>query len=125
MKGFDSGSWPSEASMHDELSSVLSFPAYYGRNLNALNECMSEDLIVPNLGGLAVCFKRFDQFASRFQSALVVLDILAKASRQHMLRGRRFIVLLQTDDPRVSFTGLGGISARWNSDEWLLANRGL
>ena len=125
VKDFPSGSWHSELSMHDELSSVLGFPAYYGRNLDALNECMSEDLAVPDVGGLALCLRRFDQFASRFTSAHAVLNIFANASRAQLLRGRRLLVLLQSDDPRASFTGLGGISAQWNRHEWLFSNRGL
>ena len=125
VKDFSSGSWHSELSMHDELSSVLGFPAYYGRNLDALNECMSEDLAVPDVGGLALCMRQFDRFALRFTSAQAVLNTFAVASRVQMLRGRRLLVLLQSGDPWVSLTGLGGISTQWNRHEWLLSSRGL
>lgn len=125
IKEFNSGSWHSELSMHDELSSVLGFPAYYGRNFAAMNECMSEDLVVPDVGGLALCLRQVDQFALRFTSAHAVLDIFANASRAQILLGRRLLILLQSDDPRVNFIGLGGIDARWNRHEWLFSNRGL
>lgn len=91
VKDFHSGSWQSELFMHDELSSVLGFPAYCGRNLNALNECMSQDLAVPDVGGLALCLRRFDQFASRCKSAHAVLNVSAIASRAQLLRARRLM----------------------------------
>lgn len=125
VKEFDTSSWHSEVQMHDELSSVLGFPAHYGRNLDALSECMSEDLAVPDAGGVAVCFRHFDQFASRVTCAHAVLNILAGTSREHMLRGRRFLTLVQSDDPRVTFNGLGCTSAQWNRHEWLFSNRGM
>lgn len=122
---FDSGSWDSEMPMHDDLARVLSFPDYYGRNFNALDECLSEDLDVPDVGGVILCFMRFNQFASCSISAHVLLDLLARASRKHMLRGRRLIILAQSDNPRLEVTGLGEIEPQWNRHEWFLRDRGL
>lgn len=31
-----------KASFHDEISAALSFPDYYGRNLDALYDCLAE-----------------------------------------------------------------------------------
>ena len=125
IRDLGSGSWDSERSMHEAISSILSFPPYYGRNLDALDECMSEDIAVPSSGGLVLCLRRFDGFATTSGAAHAVLHIFAKASRLHMLRGGRLLVLIQSDDPQLSFTGLAPVSAQWNRTEWVAKNRGL
>lgn len=43
---FECSVWVSESQMHEALSRGLEFPAYYGRNLNALNDCIS-DIEIP------------------------------------------------------------------------------
>jgi hypothetical protein len=120
--------------MRTELASTFAFPSYYGNNLDALNECMLEDLKVPESGGSTILLSRYDRFANGPGAArspeakgvaYVVLDILARAARSHMLTGSRLIALVQSDDPLISFEGLGAVGARWNSQEWLNKNRGL
>lgn len=64
---FEAGEWSCEEQMHLELKSALSFPDYYGRNLDALNECICEDLVVPDEGGLVLVFRSYDSFASAVQ----------------------------------------------------------
>lgn len=130
---FETGDWLSERQMHDALKANLSFPAYYGNNLNALDECLWDDLIVPEAGGLVLALKHYDQFtrtvpgnpAYEKKVAEIVLDIFARAVRYHMLFGRRLLILLQSDDPRIQFDRLGGTPASWNPREWLNKNRGL
>lgn len=130
---FDAAEWNSEEQMHDSLRSRLSFPYYYGKNLDALNDCMCSDLAVPDGGGVALVFHHYDRFATINQVhdsdakglAQTVLHILARAVRYHMLFGRRLLILVQSDDPRIRFDDLAGISAGWNPQEWLNQNRGL
>jgi RNAse (barnase) inhibitor barstar len=125
--------WESEQLMHESLKAHLSFPDYYGKNLNALDECMLDDLVVPDSGGMALVLNRFDRFfkpvhnrASRERgTAEVVLSIFAKAVQYHMLFGRRLLILVQSDDPKIEFGRLGGVAAMWNHREWLNKNRGL
>jgi hypothetical protein len=39
---FDAASWASAAEMFDDVAAGLDFPDYFGRNLNALNDCMRD-----------------------------------------------------------------------------------
>lgn len=115
---FDSAKWSNEEQMHDSLRSGLSFPYYYGKNLNALNDCLGSDLVVPDSGGVALVFHHYDQFAKNDQArspddkglAQTVLHIFARAVRYHMLLGRRLLILVQSDDPRMRFDDLVGFS---------------
>lgn len=129
---FEAGKWSSEDQMHHELKSDLSFPDYYGENLDAMNECICDDLVVPDEGGLVLVLRRYDRFAknkvrpNRPRSvAEIVLEILARAVRYHMLFGRRLLILVQSDDPRIRFENLAPVFASWNPREWLDKKRGL
>ncbi|MGD0939120.1 MAG: barstar family protein [Terracidiphilus sp.] len=124
---FDAGVWKSEEQMHIELKSGLSFPDYYGKNLDSLNDSMREDLAIPDEGGLVLVLRRYDHFAKAAQIgtadlrtfAEMVLDNFARAVRYHILFGRRLIIILQSDDPRVRFENLAPVAADWNPREWL------
>ena len=119
----DSAKWPSVAEALRELGVVLEFPDYYGCNLDAFNDCVS-DLDVPEHGGVAVVFYRYDRFAtSDPKSAHTILDILATNSRRFMLFGQRLVTLVQTDDPRLTFRQVGATSVHWNRREWTTASR--
>lgn len=130
---FDAGEWNSEGQMHEALMPRLSFPDYYGRNLDALNDCMWEDIEIPDEGGLVLVFRRYDHFARAMQIARVdtrsfaeiVLHVFARAVRYHMLFGRRLMIIVQSDNPRVRFENLAAVAADWNPREWLEKNRGL
>jgi RNAse (barnase) inhibitor barstar len=108
-----------------ELGQVLEFPNYYGRNLNAFNDCLS-DVEVPHSGGLVLALRQFDTFSrSNYAFAQRILDICAKNCRRFLLTGRRFIVLVQSNDPRVAFEAVGATEVAWNPQEWLSSRRGL
>ena len=131
---FDCSSWLSENVMHDQLASLLSFPSYYGKNFNALDECLTDDLIVPDEGGTIFLLDRFDVFAKRSEAerrpmgraeAEILLDLIARASRHFLLTGRRLIALIRSDDPLLHFEGLGSVHTSWNRREWLNKDRGV
>lgn len=125
--------WESRRRMHESLKAQLSFPDYYGKNLDALDECMLDDLVVPDSGGLALVLNHYDRFShpvhthasDEISIAEVVLSIFAKAVRYHMLFGRRLLILVQSDDPTIQFGRLGEVTACWNHREWLNKNRDL
>jgi hypothetical protein len=107
------------------LGELLSFPDYFGRNLDAFNDCLG-DAEVPDVGGLLLVLDEYGGFAASFRpEAQALLDICAHQSRRFLLNGRRFLVLVQSDDPTLAFDPVGASPVMWNPREWLNASRGL
>lgn len=122
---FDCSDWRGEDAFHDAVSSALGFPDYYGRNVAALNDCLS-DLDIPEETGCALVFRRFDKFAAIDPDfAQWVLEVIQQNSRRLSLWGKRLLALLQSDDPRLAFRPVGACDVTWNRREWLNKNRGL
>lgn len=119
------GIWSSLGEFLDALAQLLHFPAYFGRNLNALNDCLS-DIEVPQESGLVVVLPEFQRFASSHPSgAQAVLEIFADVFRRFLLTGQRFLVLVHSSDPGISFEPVGATPVLWNPSEWLNSKRGL
>lgn len=123
--------WESRERMFSDFVRVLRLPDYFGHNFDALDECIA-DLPLTEKRGAVMVLTGFDAYASGAGSAPmervkneaeVVLDIIASASRFHLLNGGRLLALVQTNDPQLRFGPLGGASPRWNRREWLNANR--
>lgn len=38
----DATAWRTEQHLHRDMAAALNFPSYYGNNLNALNDCLSD-----------------------------------------------------------------------------------
>lgn len=121
----DCSGWKTEQHLHAAIADTLAFPDYYGQNLDALNDCL-KDVEIPAESGLVLAFRRYDNLARIFHDlAFQVLDIIAYQSRNHLLFGRRFIILVQSDDPSLSFPSVGACPVTWNSAEFLNRNRGV
>ena len=122
---FDVTDWNDLTKMHGEFQSKLAFPSYYGKNLDALNDCLS-DIAIPNDAGTALTFAHFDSLiATQPTVAAALLDILADNSRRAMLFGKRLIALVQTDSPDLRTGPIGATTGNWNCREWLDSNRKL
>jgi hypothetical protein len=122
---FDCAAWETQNDMHTAIANTLEFPPYYGHNLDAMNDCLS-DIDVPNEGGRVLVFHRYDIFTAKMpQVSWNVLDLIAINSRLFLLFGQRLLTLVQSDDPQIKFYDIGAQSADWNGREWLNANRGL
>jgi RNAse (barnase) inhibitor barstar len=128
---FDCATWLSSEDMFADFGRVLQFPDWWGRNLNALNDCIT-DLPLEESRGAVLVLQHFDSYASQSAArelpkddteAVLLLDILADASRFYLVNGIRVIALVQTDDPKLQIRRLGGKSPRWNEREWLNTNR--
>jgi Barstar (barnase inhibitor) len=125
----DASSWTADDRMHAAIADALAFPDYYGRNLDALNDCL-RDVIDGEYGwardgaGLVLVFTGYHVFAAhRPRSAQLVLDIIASRARGALLLGRRLICLVQSDDPAIEFDPVGAQPVAWNDREWPAANR--
>ena len=125
----DAATWTTDADLHRELAALLDFPDYYGANLDALNDCLS-DVAAYEYGttrdatGLVLVLRHYDAFAARSErTAKVVLDIFADRARFGALIGHRMLCLVQSDDPDIRFEPVGASSVTWNDQEWPDAKR--
>jgi len=111
------------AAFHTLIAQELDFPDYYGRNLDAFNDCLS-DLDISVDGGRVVVLRSFDTFV-RHEAAMAqgVLDVLATNARRFLLTGRRLLVLVQSDNPHIQFDTVGACPVMWNPREWQDAAR--
>ena len=65
-----------------------------------------------------LAFIRFDHFSHRYSKfAWNLLDCIARASWHLLLRGRRLMVLVQSDDPTIWFDDVGGHTPWMNNRE--------
>ena len=108
---------------YDQIACALEFPSYFGRNLNALRDCLG-DLEFPQSGRLAFGFDCFDVFARKDpDGAHAVLDVFASMERSFLLTGQRILLLVQSNDPDLFFPKVGSFPVVWNPEEWLDAKR--
>src|SRR4051794_13860851 len=85
----DCSSWRSEDDFHTAIAATLDFPDYYGRNLDAFNDCLSS-IKIGDYRGLVLVFSHWEVFARvGGDRAWVVLDIIACASRFRLVYGDR------------------------------------
>jgi RNAse (barnase) inhibitor barstar len=102
---------------YDQLSLMLEFPSYFGRNLNAFRDCLGE-INFPESGRLALQLVRFDAVARRdARFAHAVLDILAESERRWLMQSRRILFMVQSSNPDLTFPGVGASPVLWNFEE--------
>jgi len=121
---FDCEAWDKNTCLLD-LGNTLGFPNYYGKNLDAFNDCLSD--IVPSKEGFVLVFKNFDKFNERDKdTAYRVLDIIQNNSWKLLVGNqKKLIAFLHSSDPRLHIQSVGALSLHWNNEEWLNKNRGL
>jgi len=125
INSMDCSGWDNLNVLHDAFAEELKFPDWYGKNLDALNDCLS-DLEIAMEGGRVIVLRGFDGVAAKIpEAAQGVMHILAKNARRFLLFGKRLIVLVQSDDPKISFDPVGAQPVGWNPRERLNKNRGL
>ena len=123
---FDCTDWSDEGIMHSQVATRLEFPSYYGRNLDALSDCLRDVPFLQNEAA-ALVLRRFDDLFNREpELAATLLHIVARAEWEFLLTERRLVCLLQSNDPWLHSKlpeSLGQRSAHWNRAEFLDANR--
>ena len=113
----------SQNEFFDQVSMQLDFPDYFGRNLDALNDCLS-DIVLPESRRLAFGLTRFDLLAQQSADfAHAVLDIFARMERSCLMRNERILLLIQSSNPNLNFPPVGGTPVLWNFKEWHNADR--
>jgi RNAse (barnase) inhibitor barstar len=114
----DCSAWASEADFHTEVASSLEFPDYYGRNLDAFNDCLSS-IKLGECRGLVLVFSHWETFAPiAGDRAWHILDIIACASRFRLVYGDRLLALLHVADPQMQFEPLGRVGVVPSQREW-------
>ena len=123
LDNFDCSKWETEEAMHVDLGSRLGFPDYYGKNLDALNDCLRN--IAVSDSGRVLLFHRYDVFTANLPKvAWHVLDIIDRNSWLHLLFGRRLFALVQSDNPSIEFPPIGSRPPMWNPYESINKKRG-
>lgn len=121
---FNCSKWSDSKSAIKSIAKRLEFSSDFGENLDALNDSL-KDIDIPIESGLILVFHRVDAFTENHHEYFsCILDILESASRYHMLFGKRFITIAQSDDPKIEFEGISEVTPKWNRQEWLREKRG-
>ncbi len=80
---FDSSRWQSASDFFGDIKAALSFPDYFGNNLNALDDCLSDVALYeygadPEAMGTVLVMNEFDSFVRIDRElAEAILDIVA------------------------------------------------
>jgi hypothetical protein len=119
---FSGGRWAGDpGTIHADLKSSLGFPDYYGQNLDALSECLKDDLKIDDGGGLVLVIEDADELAPAYLNGF--LDVFADAARWLQVCGTTLLVLIQSNDPDLDLGSFGRTAAMWNPKEFLRASR--
>lgn len=119
----DAGEWD-ETTYLGSIARALDFPAHFGANLDALADCLWD--VVAGAYGFdagaelrALAIYQFDSFNRTAPGAATsLLDILGDAAVVGLKRGRPLIVLLQSDDPKLSLGPVAPMAVTWNLAEF-------
>lgn len=117
---FDVVDWQAPGDEQTAIATALQFPhTDYsgGGNWDSWRDWMLDlEWIESDL--LALAFRGFDALLRRDErQARTLLELLAEASRHHLLFGSHLVVLVQSDDSSLSVQGLDPVFAKWNGAE--------
>jgi hypothetical protein len=125
----DASTWTAEDDFHRDIAGALALPDYYGRNLDALNDCLCaiaayDYTSSPKAAGFVLVVTGYERFTTHCPSvAHALLDIFAIQARAAALIGHRMLCLVQSNDPDIGLGPVGATPVMWNDAEWLDANR--
>jgi len=121
----DADAWRSIDDFHDAIAGGLAFPDYYGRTLDALNDCLG-DVAEQAYGwessdaGLVIVVHGFDLFHHRDPITASALSRLCQSAGQYAaLFGHRMLTLLKVEDGNFTFEPAGLLPVPWIAAEFL------
>ncbi|WP_300018267.1 barstar family protein [Pseudonocardia sp.] len=95
--------WSTEADLHDAVAAALDFPRTYGRNLDALNDCLADVAHFergsdPASTGTAIMIDGYDRVRAIGHPRLadMILDIIARQAQYAALVGHPMLCLVST-----------------------------
>ncbi len=114
---FDTSVWTAEIA-HQEFKSEMGFPQYYGNNLDAFDECLS-DMYKDNYIGQVIVFRHFDKFReSDERFCNTILEIIADQSWTWLVSFHKLIGIIQVDNRKFLAPRIGGnFMPRWGAND--------
>lgn len=107
---FDCLDWNNDMGvMHDDLSLNLHFPPYYGKNWDALYECLNELEISES--GTVVVFKNLDMI--NIKTVHTLIDCFVSSAQRHILFNEKLLVLIKVDNRKFELHPLGAFKMHW------------
>lgn len=97
---FDGNFLSNNEELHYDLQYKLDFPVYYGKNFDALNDCLYDYEIDEN--GTVIVFRNLNKLDLR--SITHLLDIFAFQARRKFANGKKLLLLVQVDDKNFKVT---------------------
>ena len=120
---FDCTNWD-EKKIHKDLAETLNFTDYYGENLDAFNDCLSD--VETENKGFVLIFRNYDVFSHKHSElAYDLLDIIQTQSWRFLIKGTVLMSFVQSNDINLTFPPIGRMRADWNIEEWSDDSRGL
>lgn len=90
--------WTS-SNFYKNIKDALNFPDYFGENLNAFKDNLS-DLFHQKNNGLVIVF-------NDYKLAEVIIDIIADESRLWFIEGKKLFAFLQSNNPHLELPKIG------------------
>lgn len=111
---FNASYWKNKTDFHSEISKKLKFPSYYGKNLDAFNDCLPQ-IDFHEYTGLVLIFYHINVFWKMDKKfCQSVVDTITCSSRLLSLENQRFMALFQSDDRSIFFEPSGALSVLWD-----------
>ena len=121
----DAEAWRGIDDFHDAISGALAFPDYYGRNLDALSDCLG-DVAEQAYGwesadaGLVIIVHGFDLFHRLEPRTAIGFSRLCQSAGQYAaLFGHRMLTLLKVEDENFTFEPAALLTVPWIAAEFL------
>ena len=124
---FDCRNWTTKNKMHKQLKELLEFPDHYGKNLDALVDCLRQNETISEKGSLCLLLKNFETFKDKFSKySQSFLDVLAYISHYHQLFGKTLLTFVHSNNAEIDsiLSPVGAFTIYWNPKEFLASTRG-